>query len=80
MTKTVYICDQCKKEAEWLYTLPDLVKKGLTVAVEEGTTEVCEKCLDIDLDFYREKVCYVERNDDEHPDYEQWFRETYCNE
>jgi len=56
MTKEVYICDQCKKEADWLYTLPDLVKKGLTVAVEEGTTEVCEKCLDIDLDFYREKV------------------------
>lgn len=82
MTKTVYICDQCKKEAKWLYTLPNLVKRGLRVDVEDGTTEVCEKCLDIDIAFYTTEVCYKERDceDEDHPDYEEWFRETYCSQ
>jgi len=67
MTKNIYICDQCGKKTDWLYTLPAMHKEGLRIEVMEGTTEVCEKCLDIDLDLYREKVCYVE----EHPDYEE---------
>ena len=44
MTKVIKICDRCKKEADWLYTLLRIVIAGLTVETYKGETELCEKC------------------------------------
>lgn len=44
MTKIIKICDRCKKEVDWLYTLPRIVIAGLKVETYEGKTELCEKC------------------------------------
>ena len=53
MTKTIWICDKCKKEADRLYKFPSILKEGLAVNVyhsDSGKMELCESCLDNHLD------------------------------
>ena len=44
MKKTICICDRCKKEVDWVYTVPRLIVEGLNINIYEGKVELCEKC------------------------------------
>lgn len=47
MTKTVHICDECGKQVDWVYKVPKLVVKGLSLEIA-GTVkeaELCEDCM-----------------------------------
>lgn len=45
MTKTIKICDKCKKEAKWLYPVPKIWIAGYTLKVREGEAELCKDCM-----------------------------------
>ena len=61
MTKTIKICDVCKKEVDWLYEIPRINIQGLTVVIEQGhETELCEDCMRdwlkyIKRDYFKER-------------------------
>lgn len=44
MKKTIYICDRCKKEVDWVYQVPRLRVEGLNINIYDGKVELCEKC------------------------------------
>ena len=44
MKKTIYICDRCKEEVDWLYKVPRLVIEGLDINIYNSKVELCEKC------------------------------------
>lgn len=44
MTKTIHICDRCKKEVSHLYEMPRLLCEGLLINVYPSKVELCEKC------------------------------------
>lgn len=45
MTKTIKICDKCKKEAKWLYPVPQIWIDGHNLKVIEGEVELCKNCM-----------------------------------
>ena len=46
MTKTIKICDKCNKEAEWLYSVPQIWIEGYNLTIREGhKAELCEGCM-----------------------------------
>lgn len=46
MTKTIKICDKCKKEAKWLYSVPYIWIDGRNLTVKEGhEVELCKDCM-----------------------------------
>ena len=46
MTKTIKICDKCKKEAKWLYSVPEIWIDGYNLKVREGNkAELCKDCM-----------------------------------
>ena len=46
MTKTIKICDKCKKEAKWLYSVPRIWIDGYNLKVKEGhEAELCKDCM-----------------------------------
>lgn len=46
MTKTIKICDKCKKEAKWLYPVPRIWIDGYNLKVIEGNeAELCKDCM-----------------------------------
>lgn len=45
MTKTIKICDKCKKEAKWLYPVPQIWIDGYNLKVIEGEVELCKNCM-----------------------------------
>ena len=46
MTKTTRICDKCKKEAKWLYFVPQFRFEGYILKVKEGhEVELCKDCM-----------------------------------
>lgn len=45
MTKTIKICDKCKKEAKWLYPVPHIWIDGYNLKVREGKAELCKDCM-----------------------------------
>ena len=45
MTKTIYVCDKCKKEVDWLYKVPWVRVDGLSVEVDPGCIELCRDCM-----------------------------------
>lgn len=46
MTKTIKICDKCKKEAKWLYPVPRIRIEGYTLTVKEWQeVELCKDCM-----------------------------------
>lgn len=44
MTKTIQICDICKKDVNWLYEIPRLNMEGYQIAFEKGKRELCKDC------------------------------------
>lgn len=44
MTKTLRICDRCKKEVSHLYDMPRLICEGLSINVYPSKVELCEVC------------------------------------
>lgn len=44
MTKTIQICDICKKEVKSLYDIPWLNMEGYDIAFEKGNRELCKDC------------------------------------
>ena len=45
MTKTIYVCDKCKKEVDWLYKVPWVHIAGLSVEVGKSNVELCRECM-----------------------------------
>lgn len=44
MTKTVYICDSCKREVGWLYKMPRMIVEGNAVNFYNPERELCNEC------------------------------------
>lgn len=50
MTKTIKICDKCGKECNWLFKVPFMRMRGLTLVYQDDTprgtanNEYCEEC------------------------------------
>lgn len=52
MTKTIKICDKCKKEAKWLYPVPEIWVAGYTLKVKvESEVELCKDCMNDLIDI-----------------------------
>ena len=39
------MCDRCKQEVRWLYTVPWVHIEGLELKINEGEKELCEHCM-----------------------------------
>lgn len=52
MTKVIHICDQCKKEVDWVYEMPRLVLEGLKINLYPARIELCENCAKERLAIY----------------------------
>lgn len=44
MTKTIQICDRCKKEVSHLFDMPRLLCEGLLINAYPSKVELCEVC------------------------------------
>lgn len=60
MTKTIQICDICKKEVNWLYKIPCFYIEGYNIAFREGNKELCKDCAQkwvdyIDRGYFKER-------------------------
>lgn len=44
MTKTIYVCDKCKKEVSHVYDMPRLLCEGLLINIYPSKVELCEEC------------------------------------
>lgn len=56
MTKVIHICDQCKKEVDWVYEMPRLVLEGLKISLYPTRMELCENCAKERLKIYNQKT------------------------
>ena len=45
MTKTIQICDMCKKEVNLLYKVPFIKVEDFIVKIKDSNKELCECCM-----------------------------------
>jgi hypothetical protein len=65
VTKTIKICDKCKKEVQWLYHVPRIRIVGYTLEIREGDkAELCKNCMNnlinIIDEFHKIEECPIE--------------------
>jgi hypothetical protein len=58
MTKTIKICDRCKKEVDWLYKIGRYHINGFNIEIlPNNPQEICESCarefVDLVNNFYK---------------------------
>lgn len=53
MTKTIKICDICKKEVNWLYKIPWIYIEGYNIAFRDENKELCEDCANKWVEYMR---------------------------
>lgn len=52
MKKTIYVCDRCGKEVNWLYEIPTFRIDGLAFNVlNDCKYEICKECLSYLCDY-----------------------------
>ena len=44
MTRTLKICDACKREVGWLYDMPRLIVDGNNINFYNSERELCNEC------------------------------------
>lgn len=64
MRKTILICDRCKKEAKWLYSMPRLEIDGLNLSTYVSKKDLCEDCAR-DLRRFVDGFCDAKTLEDE---------------
>lgn len=53
MTKTIKICDKCKREVDWLYEIHRMSIKGLSIELYTyDKYDLCLECADKLIDMY----------------------------
>ena len=54
MKKTIYVCDRCGKEVDWVYSMPRLILEGLKISLyNDPKSELCKGCAEYVISEYR---------------------------